>query len=687
MALFDFPRIHFFGTQLVNPGTGNNNSLGPGEELTVTSNTEQVMPEQQGMTDEQFRQWIAGADQDGFVRGQWNLYGDMGFRFIDVAVNAVQLGYGAPVTDKAQDPLIGAQLFLNSALVCDNDPEGFDSTQIFAESLELRAPGALAGTGTFFSRKPTRATTISLNWYRNVSFHGVLGNDTSGGAGGASASFQHVVRIEPDDLKPFKDEGAEYDEALHKIAPLLDSLGTPASPAMGALYEALKKGAKGLVIRYNLYLCYPRISDSDLVKDFAQGKRTENPAIGLVLGTISPWYEEDETTAITMGRYLKSTRPYVNPYRADKKPYYIAPMIAAVDRKTKHISVDTINSLPEDGGEGFKYNLGTVVLAVREATPPGRDPSQNTSPLTVIGTFDNTKQAYEAQGGIYDFSYAGFEALVENPGYELVVNTELFGTLLYEPEYMLYSDSVCNYLEQRTPEEEEHGLPFVPPGRKLEPGLTSTVTLHLRRRGERPTGEVPVRVEQWKFTPSGDPKLYGFYRYPVLLGTEVIAVHGDKHTFKLRPTNGPGVRAYRFQPNANWPATLESNLLANLMMEQYYSFVRVLPYEDFSEVTRDQLTFEFVYDKVLRYYDLILPYMSKRLDMADRTIWNTPTAARYLMRTTDPTLWGTYSYMPRTRDLSEPRRKLLWRYCQKVIEELEAPMFEEDRARLTNAGL
>ena len=60
MSVFDYPRINFWGTQRVNPATGNNNSLGPGDELTVTSDTDQVQPigpiDNKLLTDAQVRQ-------------------------------------------------------------------------------------------------------------------------------------------------------------------------------------------------------------------------------------------------------------------------------------------------------------------------------------------------------------------------------------------------------------------------------------------------------------------------------------------------------------------------------------------------------------------------------------------------------------------------------------------------------
>src|SRR5215475_9312277 len=109
MSIFDFPRVNFWGTQRVNPGTGNNNSLGPGDELTITSNTEQVQPVDSKLSDDDFITWMEGADPKGLVRGQWNYYGDMSMRFDDVFVHSGVLGPGQIIT---KDPLIGAKVSL-----------------------------------------------------------------------------------------------------------------------------------------------------------------------------------------------------------------------------------------------------------------------------------------------------------------------------------------------------------------------------------------------------------------------------------------------------------------------------------------------------------------------------------------------------------------------------------------------
>jgi hypothetical protein len=158
----------------------------------------------------------------------------------------------------------------------------------------------------------------------------------------------------------------------------------------------------------------------------------------------------------------------------------------------------------------------------------------------------------------------------------------------------------------------------------------------------------------------------------VLLSTEMIAVAGGQSTYRLRPA-GPGLRLFRLVPQGLWPQTIDPMTLANLEFQEYFVEVRVLPYDDYSKITKDQLTWELIYAEIFRYYHLILPAMSKRLDMSDPTVWQTPTAARYVMRMTDRDLWGYYNYMPRTRDLSKYRRELLWRFCLEVLAAHDVP--------------
>jgi hypothetical protein len=685
MSVLDFPRVNFWGTQRVNPGTGNNNSLGPGQGLTVTSNTEQVQPVDSPLSDDDFVTWMEGADSMGLVRGQWNYYGDMSMRFDDVVVNSGVIWPGQLITE---DPLIGAKVSLINSLVCDVDPEGFDCTQIFSNALQIDAPGALGGTGVFVSRRPTRAVTRSLNWYRNVSFHGVLGDDTSGGAGGASATFIHAVKVLDGDLEPIPDRGAEYDEVLHHWWPKCGADGAPTSRLVNAMHDALRRNdVIGLQIRYNLYLCYPRIADSALVKQFAAGRRTENPAVGLVLGTIAPWHR-GEPESMTLARTLKPAQSYVNAYRSDGKPYYLAPAIARIDENTGHVSIDLANTLPEDGADGEKYALGKVTLGVRRATQLGAEPAANTSPVVCVGEIKNDRDSFVARGGIYDLEINGDAVpLLADPDHEIVLSTERYGVLLYEPEYTIGSDCEAVYLDEAPPQAQERVIrPSPQRGQGEQPlpqELLGSVPLHVRRRGRIPDKSVSLVVEQWRFTPSGDPKAFGAYLYPRKLGSRPLEVRGGLVEHELHPLDGPGVLMFRYVVPRQWQQDMDGANLAKLAFQEDYTFLRILPHDAeaaAAAASNEPIDYATIYKHVLRYYALILPAMSKRLEMSANSaeLWTSPTAARYLLRTTSPDLWNHWAYMPRTRDLSKTRRDLLRRFCLQIIDAAAGSAAEGD---------
>ena len=106
--------------------------------------------------------------------------------------------------------------------------------------------------------------------------------------------------------------------------------------------------------------------------------------------------------------------------------------------------------------------------------------------------------------------------------------------------------------------------------------------------------------------------------------------------------------------------------------------MRILPNdEDFSQyyvdptapepVGNSSLTFDVVYAKVLRTYYLLYPAMNKRIKLNDVT--KVAPRANDILNVTDPSLWMSVHYMPRTRDMSQSRRTLLQAWCRKVIAE------------------
>jgi hypothetical protein len=103
--------------------------------------------------------------------------------------------------------------------------------------------------------------------------------------------------------------------------------------------------------------------------------------------------------------------------------------------------------------------------------------------------------------------------------------------------------------------------------------------------------------------------------------------------------------------------------------------LRILPNgEDFSQyyvdpsdrdpVGNDLLTFDVLYEKVLRTYYLLYPVMIPYVQLNSEA--DVAKNAAAILQTTDPSLWMLADYMPRTRDMSVSRTTLLQAWCRKV---------------------
>ena len=97
----------------------------------------------------------------------------------------------------------------------------------------------------------------------------------------------------------------------------------------------------------------------------------------------------------------------------------------------------------------------------------------------------------------------------------------------------------------------------------------------------------------------------------------------------------------------------------------YYAGVRVMPCDDFSNVCTDlRVSWDFIYDKVFRFYNVIYPAMSQHIPFDNQAAMEN--AAQYIVAITDPKLWSSTRYMPITRDLSSGKRDLIVEWAASV---------------------
>jgi hypothetical protein len=79
----------------------------------------------------------------------------------------------------------------------------------------------------------------------------------------------------------------------------------------------------------------------------------------------------------------------------------------------------------------------------------------------------------------------------------------------------------------------------------------------------------------------------------------------------------------------------------------------------------DRLTFEVVYEKVLRTYYLLYPVIIPYVRLNSEP--DVRKHAKGILRTTERSIWMSIDYMPRTRDMSFSRTRLLRAWCRKVL--------------------
>jgi hypothetical protein len=196
------------------------------------------------------------------------------------------------------------------------------------------------------------------------------------------------------------------------------------------------------------------------------------------------------------------------------------------------------------------------------------------------------------------------------------------------------------------------------------------------RRGVELTGEAapPITAWQYRSTPMqspGDAEVVSTALKP----GEPIAVDTSQPgnillTFMISDGNAPAPIGY---PPKSYATFMNPPYVTNSPQIS----VRVLPnYEDFSQyyvdpkaaelVGNERLTFEVVYEKVLRTYYLLYPAMNAYVDLNSEKAVRAGAGAILGRTGRSASSWMSLGYMPPTRDMSVSRTDLLQAWCRKV---------------------
>ncbi len=652
MSIFDFPRVNFKGTIQLNPGTANNDDYagsallpddwGPfaGETLALID-SKLVKARTYGMSDADFIAWAKKAqpfdtagkpgDTQYIIPAEWNYYGAMDMKTVyggkdNKTVNAkiigVQTGpdeiYTAPEDGAPLTHIIGSDLSIYGHFTDVNSEGSPPATQFFIDSLELSKIPSL-----FKHASVSKSASQWLNFYRNV-------NLTADG--GAGAYVYHIITWPPD--------------TLINIPQFEDSNIT------------------GLILRYYLYRRYGGATSNTAIEDLYAKEKT-NPTELEIAGTFAPLYADESIIAAPTGRLMVSNTtniptPPGSRNNAGGGPISLAP--AVLQHLDNRISADFISTFPDffrSADNNPKYDFGPVKLVIT-----------NGSQAAGIGMVDYADtEAGDEKGWVFDFDISDNETaqqLLQDPDATFKLVHPTIGDVLEETDYYFVSNQQAIYAEQFG-----SGFSFV------NQGTTEPATVSVYHRGQELDADSCPSITLW---------IYRSIPLQAPGDAEVLSANFKPGQPIVVDTDQPGNFLFTFTINdaANpAPAGYPPKSYTTFMVPPYVTnapqtSLRILPNEeDFSRyyvdpnaagpVGNDLLTFEVVYDNVLRTYYLLYPAMNLVFPLNNERAVSQ--CAQSILDRTEQSIWMASGYMPRTRDLSESRRTLLRAWCRKVLAE------------------
>jgi hypothetical protein len=607
MSVLRFPRLYFRGEISWDPCLANNS---PG--LYDAANVQLVLPS--GVTLDQYKQYVlANAD----TLRIWNYYGTHDARFENVLITGGAVAPHQPTL--TTDPLIGKQISLCGKLV-DVDPAAVHTSQIFFDEINVGDE-----TTGFVGLRVQRMHSRWINFNRSLPQLPI--------AGFASVAWQTTLAK----------NGLQF-------------FGQTDSALLQAFEAALQRDdVAGLMIRFQTYRTLyfqngvrnkipqqPRNS-VQLKQLYLTGENFSNPAYSALVGVVGLWMRNDEAISAPGGRYLV---PAGNVATASRRsptgqmqpvPVPPGPAVFELDENTKTLSFDFGSSFPEQDQELEKADIGELeFVADNQGTP---------THIATLPYAAYAKASYEERAGIIDIDLSSHSdnAIIEKiQTGQLAVNCLQKGKslpALAESPFLVIGDERGVYLNE---------------------GETQQVPLSVLLSGQPAPAGTQILVNAY------DTNL----DFVETVTTLTLSAPGMVELTCTAQT--AGIVNYQFLPfAAGQPAPAQPFDLDP--MAGFFITVRTLPLDDAlaANTPDEQLTWDFIYDNILRVYDSFNPIMSRTSDPAIyKPLDNQSrmeTLVQAIRRVISEANFESASHMPITRDMSTGRRLLLTRWCDLVL--------------------
>jgi hypothetical protein len=273
-------------------------------------------------------------------------------------------------------------------------------------------------------------------------------------------------------------------------------------------------------------------------------------------------------------------------------------------------------------------NIGPVSLRLR-------DGAGESGEMLTLGQVAYDRAAYEATAGVVDVPFPPEAAPLLERGHLVLVHDRSGDVLLSEADSIVETDDRGVYLQE---------------------GEERQITLRARERGAAVPAGFRVHLEEYDTTDiKGLPGAPTVAEARVVEIPDDVPVEADGTASVTLRARRPGVCVIRFVPMGAPPSTFNPS-------KDFFANVRVLPEDNYDHVSDEALTYERVFQEVLRYYHVIYPAMSHIIDWSNEDAVRAHAGA-ILERISKPS-WDRFGYMPRTRELSDGKRKLLERWCR-----------------------
>ncbi|HLZ08533.1 MAG TPA: hypothetical protein VKT80_08100, partial [Chloroflexota bacterium] len=392
--------------------------------------------------------------------------------------------------------------------------------------------------------------------------------------------------------------------------------GLDRSPVLQALHDAANSGSnQGIVIRFSSYrtLYYVAaewkgkriLNGLDLVAAYADGFVGDNPARSAMVGSIGVW-EAGELASAQTGRVLM---PAQSAQLADSPAIAaLGPATAAVDAVRNVVTVDFIGTFPEQNVQLDKANFGTLQLQSVDATGA-------VTKIADVPYSAYNRVAYESNGGIVEFPIPpGSAQKIAAGSIQLIQSDQTLSfPVLSQTQFVAETDDWGVYVDECE---------------------TPAVTIKVTENGGAPGPGAMIWFQQYdsdgnlRTTPVVDvvdsngkpaPIVEGHTNGGTLEG-QALPVTNGAVTLRVRSLR-PGAcflafYPYRGQPPSSIPTS------GFPLPSSFYCAVRMLPFDNALEQNTpdSMLSWKFIYNNVLRVFDLVYPIMSQVRNLANLNV-------------------------------------------------------------------